>query len=105
VGDVLRRADVRSKVIGVSGKDRGAILTAGRSGTAYMYMAESGQFASSTYYMQAHPAWVDRFNAGKPADRFFKALWQPLLPMVMGAPTDDAPGLAFYSAQGSVNSQ
>jgi hypothetical protein len=80
VGDVLRRADPRSKVIAVSGKDRGAIMPAGHAGTAYMYMAGSGRFASSTYYMQRHPAWVDAFNAARPADRWFHTQWQPLLP-------------------------
>ena len=45
----------RSKVIGISGKDRGAILPAGKTGTAYMYMGASGQFASSTFYMKRAP--------------------------------------------------
>ncbi len=80
VGDVLRRSDPRAKVIGISGKDRGAILPAGKTGTAYMYMGDSGRFASSTYYMKAHPAWVTAFNEAKPADRFFKSSWSPLLP-------------------------
>jgi predicted AlkP superfamily pyrophosphatase or phosphodiesterase len=120
VGDVLRRADPRAKVIGISGKDRGAILPAGHAGTAYMYMAQTGQFASSTYYMPQHPAWVNAFNAGKPADRWFKQEWKPLLPaaayerslpdgqpwygqkgaalpMMMGAPSDETPGPAYYS--------
>ena len=79
MGDVLRRVDARSKVIGISGKDRGAILPAGKTGTAYMYMAQSGQFASSTFYMPKHPAWVDAFNAAKPADRYFKTEWKPML--------------------------
>ncbi|MEJ5999768.1 alkaline phosphatase family protein [Paucibacter soli] len=79
VGDVLRGAEPVAKVIGISGKDRGAILPAGHKGTAYMYMSESGQFASSTYYMQSHPAWVQRFNAAKPADAFFGKSWSPLL--------------------------
>ena len=121
VGDVLRRLDGRSKVIGISGKDRGAILPAGKTGTAYMYMGASGQFASSTFYMKQHPAWVDAFNARKPADRYFKTEWKPLLPeaayarslpdnqpwfgprggklpMMMGVAADEAPGPAFYSA-------
>ena len=121
VGDVLRRIDARSKVIAVSGKDRGAILPAGKMGTAYMYMGASGQFASTTYYMKAHPGWVDAFNVGKPADRYFHADWKPLLPqaayarslpdsqpwfgprggklpMTMGAAGEDAPGPAFYGA-------
>jgi predicted AlkP superfamily pyrophosphatase or phosphodiesterase len=79
VGDVLRAADARSKVIAISGKDRGAILLAGKTGTAYMYMAQTGQFASSTYYMKEHPAWVEAWNAAKPADRYFHAAWKPLL--------------------------
>jgi predicted AlkP superfamily pyrophosphatase or phosphodiesterase len=121
VGDVLRRVDARSKVIGISGKDRGAILPAGKTGTAYMYMGASGQFASTTHYMPRHPAWVNEFNAKRPADRYFKTEWKPLLPeaayarsvadsqpwygagggklpMMMGVPADDAPGAAFYSA-------
>ena len=80
VGDVLKRTDARAKVISISGKDRGAILPAGKTGTAYMYMSDSGRFVSSTYYMPAHPVWVTAFNAAKPADRYFKNTWSPLLP-------------------------
>jgi predicted AlkP superfamily pyrophosphatase or phosphodiesterase len=79
VGDVLKRRNAASKVIAVSGKDRGAILPAGKTGTAYMFM-NSGEFASSTYYMKDHPQWVKAFNAAKPADRYFHADWSPLLP-------------------------
>jgi len=121
VGDVLRRANPASKVIAISGKDRGAILPGGQAGTAYMYMGGSGQFASSTYYMQSHPAWVNAFNDARPADKYFKQEWKPLLaeaayarsipdsqpwfgprggklPMLMGVPADDKPGPAYYSA-------
>lgn len=80
VGDVLRGVQAMSKVIGISGKDRGAILPAGKLGKAYMYMSESGGFASSTYYMAEHPQWVKAFNAAKPADAYFKQTWTPLLP-------------------------
>lgn len=120
VGDVLKRVDARSKVIAISGKDRGAILPAGKTGTAYMYMGQSGQFASSTYYMAAHPAWVNTFNGRKLADNYFKTQWTPLLPeaayarslpdnqpwygprggklpMTMGAAADVVPNSAFYS--------
>jgi predicted AlkP superfamily pyrophosphatase or phosphodiesterase len=79
VGDVLRRVNASSKVLAISGKDRGAILPGGKAGTAYMYM-DSGEFASSTYYMREHPQWVRDFNAAKPADRYFHADWKPLLP-------------------------
>lgn len=121
VGDVLRGIDSRSKVVAISGKDRGAILPAGKSGIAYMYMGATGQFASSTHYMAAHPAWVDSYNAGKPADRYFKAEWKALLPeaayarsvpdqqpwygpaggglpAMYGAKEDTAPGPRFYNS-------
>ena len=80
VGDVLREVQPASKVIGVSGKDRGAILPAGHRGTAYMYRTENGRFSSSTYYMAAHPAWVNAFNARRPADALWGSVWKPLLP-------------------------
>ncbi len=81
VGDQLRYASGnRSKVVTVSGKDRGAILLAGKTGTAYMYMDKTGDFASSTYYMPSHPAWVQHYLAGKPQDRYYGKSWNPLLP-------------------------
>ena len=79
LGDVLKRVDSRSKVIAVSGKDRGAILPAGKAGVAYMYQSQTGQFASTTYYMKEHPKWVDEFNGRKPADVYFHKEWKPLL--------------------------
>ena len=79
VGDVLKRSDPRSKVIAISGKDRGAILPAGKTGVAYMYQAQTGHFASSTYYMPQHPKWVTDFHARKPADAYFGREWKPLL--------------------------
>jgi predicted AlkP superfamily pyrophosphatase or phosphodiesterase len=93
VGDVLRRLQPESKVISISGKDRGAILPGGHLGTAYMYMSETGHFASSTYYMQSHPQWVEAFNAARPADKYFGQTWAPLLPdsaYAGSAPDDQA---------------
>jgi hypothetical protein len=81
VGDELRYSNNgQSKVVAVSGKDRGAILLAGKRGTAYMYMDQNGQFASSTYYMKAHPAWHDAYYAKKPQDKWMGQAWTPLLP-------------------------
>ena len=80
LGDVLRGIDPASKVVGISGKDRGAILPAGHKGTAYMYQTSTGHFASTTYYMKEHPKWAADFNAANPAQRYFKTEWKPLLP-------------------------
>jgi len=80
VGDELRYATGnRSKVVTISGKDRGAILLGGKAGTAYMYMKNSGNFASTSYYMQSHPTWVQQYQANRPQDRFYGKEWQPLL--------------------------
>jgi predicted AlkP superfamily pyrophosphatase or phosphodiesterase len=81
LGDQLRYATGnRSKVVAVSGKDRGAILLAGKTGTAYMYMDKTGDFASSTFYMKQHPDWVKQYQAGKPQDRYYGKSWTALLP-------------------------
>lgn len=81
LGDELRYATgSKSKVIAVSGKDRGAILLAGKTGTAYMYMDKTGNFASSTYYMKQHPEWATKYLARKPQDRYYGKTWSALLP-------------------------
>ncbi len=101
LGDVLRRVDPRSKVVGISGKDRGAILPAGKSGTAYMYQAQTGEFASSTYYMREHPQWVKDFHAGRPADAYFQKEWKPLLAeSAYGTSLPD--GQAWYAKGGKL---
>jgi predicted AlkP superfamily pyrophosphatase or phosphodiesterase len=80
LGDQLRYATGnRAKVVTVSGKDRGAILLGGKTGTAYMYMDGSGNFASSTFYMQSHPRWVQQYGASHPQDRYYGQQWKPLL--------------------------
>lgn len=81
VGDELKYANNgHSKVAAISGKDRGAILLAGKRGTAWMYMDKSGRFASSTFYMKEHPDWHNRYYAAKPQDKWMGQSWTLLLP-------------------------
>jgi hypothetical protein len=65
LGDELRLAtDGRSRVYGVSLKDRAAILPAGQSANgAFWIDNSSGQFTTSTYYMEHLPEWARTFNA------------------------------------------
>lgn len=80
VGDELRLVtNDRSKVIGVSLKDRSAILPTGRHANAAYWLSNSGTMASSTYYFNQLPAWVANFNNTKPADKYFGAKWERLL--------------------------
>ncbi|HKR23526.1 MAG TPA: alkaline phosphatase family protein [Pyrinomonadaceae bacterium] len=82
VGDELRFVtNDRSKVIGVSVKDRSAILPAGRrANAAYWFNPPTGNMVSSTYYFKELPAWVTKINNGRPADKYFGAKWERLLP-------------------------
>jgi len=66
LGDELRLATQgRSRVFGVSLKDRAAILPTGQAANgAYWIDNASGQFTTSTYYMQHLPAWASAFNSG-----------------------------------------
>ena len=79
LGDEMRLASgLQSKVIGISLKDRAAILPGGlMANAAYWYRASSGRFVSSTYYMQALPPWVVEFNAQAPKEYCGKT-WQAL---------------------------
>ncbi len=65
IGDQLRlHTDFKSKVIGISYKDRASILPAGRSANAaYWIDSKKGQFISSTWYMDDLPAWAKAYNA------------------------------------------
>lgn len=72
----------RSKVIGISVKDRGAVLPAGHmADAAYWYDSRSGNFITSTYYMNTLPAWVQKFNARKLPDQYLSQEWKTVYPI------------------------
>lgn len=96
LGDELKLAtNNRSRVVGVSLKNRAAILPAGRmADAAYWLSTQTGGFVSSTYYFERLPGWVESFNSQKPSDKFFGAKWERLLPAAeyeRRAGPDDAP--------------
>lgn len=83
VTDELRLAtNFRSKVIGVSLKDRAAILPAGHTPTgAYWFDDETGRFITSTYYMNELPAWVKKFNDANWPEKLIANGWNTLYPI------------------------
>jgi len=83
VGDELRLSNnMRSKVYGVALKDRGAILPAGHSANAsYWFDDSTGNWISSTYYMNQLPAWVNVFNRSRSVDSMMRSNWTSLYPM------------------------
>jgi predicted AlkP superfamily pyrophosphatase or phosphodiesterase len=66
LGDELRLATAgKSRVYGISLKDRAAILPAGQAANgAFWIDTFSGHFTTSTYYMEHLPAWATAFNSG-----------------------------------------
>jgi len=72
----------KSKVIGISIKDRGAVLPAGHmADAAYWFDGITGKFISSTYYLNALPAWVEKFNALKLGDEYLNKEWKTFFPI------------------------
>ena len=70
------RLHYHSKVIGISMKDRGAILPAGKKPAgAFWFDSSSGNFITSSYYMKELPDWVKNFNAAKQATNFIGSTW------------------------------
>lgn len=81
IGDELAIASGgRSRVFGVSFKDRAAMLMAGHLGKAFWFHSGSGRFITSDYYYTENPAWVNAWNDTKYVDQFRQATWDLLKP-------------------------
>jgi len=65
----------RSKIFGVSVKDRGAVSLAGHAGKAFWFSKASGEFVTSSYYYDKYPVWVNEWNARKPALAYADKAW------------------------------
>jgi predicted AlkP superfamily pyrophosphatase or phosphodiesterase len=101
IGDELRLAtNFKNKVIGISIKDRAAILPAGHAANAAYWYDKKGNFITSTYYMDSLPEWVQAFNKRKITDSLYSLGWVPYLPWNLTtqsypyldyATTDDVP--------------
>ena len=80
ITDELKLAtNFRSKVIGISLKDRGSILPAGHTANAaYWFDDVNGSWITSTYYMKELPAWLKKFNDQKLPEKYLKQDWNTL---------------------------
>jgi hypothetical protein len=77
LGDELKLATGgRSRVFSISLKDRSAILPGGYSANAaYWINRQTGAWITSSYYMNELPAWVQKINEEKRADKFWDISW------------------------------
>lgn len=78
ITDELRLAtNFRSRVFGVSLKDRGSIIPAGHLANAAFWFDDStGSFGTSDYYVKALPDWLLRFNQQHVADSLLAKDWE-----------------------------
>jgi hypothetical protein len=77
ISDELKMADGgKSRVVGISLKDRAAILLVGHMADgAYWFDNTSGNFVSSTYYFRELPGWVKDFDNSRPGEKYRGAAW------------------------------
>ena len=68
----------RSKAIGISVKDRGAISMAGHAGTAYWFSKAGGEFVTSNYYLDSYPEWVSDWNKKQLPQSYADTAWNLL---------------------------
>jgi predicted AlkP superfamily pyrophosphatase or phosphodiesterase len=68
----------KSKVFGVSVKDRGAISMAGQTGKAFWFSKQAGEFITSSFYYDQYPQWVADWNAQGPTSKYADTSWQLL---------------------------
>ena len=84
ITDELRlETNFKGKVIGISLKDRGAILPAGHFGNWAFWYSKTGAFISSTFYGEKLPEWVTEFNSEKRFMPYINKGWDLLKPAVI----------------------
>lgn len=80
--ELLLATNFQAKVVGISLKDRASILPAGHHPTGtYWFDDTTGNFVTSSYYMNQLPKWMNDFNAQKMPDQLVKNGWNTLLPI------------------------
>ena len=89
--DWMKAANPATRALSVSRKDRAAILTIGRSKADIYWYVSNGTFTTSTYYRDALPTWVERFNARRGAQALAGHVWTPLLAADRYAEPDSVP--------------
>lgn len=73
----------KGKVIGISIKDRGAILPVGyKADAAYWFDGSNvGQWITSSYYSHSLPNWLVELNKTNPAEQYLTKPWNTLFPI------------------------
>ncbi|SLN60646.1 Alkaline phosphatase PhoV precursor [Roseovarius albus] len=91
--ELFKTNNGRSKILGISGKDRSAVAMAGHFGDAFWFSTSTGAFETSEYYFNSYPDWVTEWNSQRPADVAIGTLWELSTPKesYLLAENDDRP--------------
>lgn len=75
--------NMKGKTIGISIKDRSAILPVGHTANAaYWYDAnDNNQWITSSFYMDELPLWLKEFNNNNNANKYLNSTWETLYPI------------------------
>jgi len=94
----------KSKIFGVSVKDRGAVTLAGHNGKAFWFSKTSGEFITSSFYYDKYPLWVQTFNKQNLAHRYSNKAWTLMYDKsrYMFGSSDDNPWEEDYAGFGRV---
>ncbi len=81
VGDRMRKfQNFKSRVYSVSMSSRGAVFSGGFSANAaWWFDVNSGQWMSSSYYIDSLPGWVKDFNSKNFPEKYSQRAWEPLM--------------------------
>lgn len=80
IGDELKMStNKRGKVFAVALKDRSAVLPAGHAADgAFWFDEQTGNFISSSWYVNELPEWLKKFNEKKMASKYLQDGWSTL---------------------------
>ncbi len=98
LGDEIKMQGQHVKVIGISIKDRGAVLPAGHmADAAYWFDADCNRWTTSSYYMAKLPDWAEEMNKVPAHLRALGAGW-----FALDAKPDDKPMCSMVAGQDEV---
>jgi len=78
IGDEIKMANAKSKVIGISEKDRASTFPAGHMADGAYWLAGKS-FITSTAYVDKLPQWVNSFNGRDLVSKYLSSSWDLLL--------------------------
>ena len=75
--ELFLKTNGKSKVFGISVKDRGSVTLAGHTGKAFWFSKSNGEFITSNYYYEKYPEWVNHWNKTKmPSKTYSGKAWE-----------------------------